>query len=74
MISIELVFPEREKRMYVRVDESMKIGDFKTKISRFLSKNNCRILMFSGRTDLPDGVTIREAGLRNGSGVIIEIE
>ena len=73
MISLELVFPEREKRMYVRVDESMKIGEFKKKIRMYFSKNNCRILMLSGRHDLTDGMTIREAGLRNGSGVIIEI-
>ena len=74
MISMELVIPEQDRRLCVRADESMKIGEFKKKIGEFSGNKNNRILLFTAQDPVTDEMTLTEAGLCNGSGVMIKIE
>ena len=74
MISIELVIPAQDRRLCVRADESMTIGDFKKKIGEFSGNKNNRILLLTAQDFVTDGMTLAEAGLCDGSGVMIKIE
>ncbi|MCR5688183.1 MAG: hypothetical protein K6G58_09195 [Lachnospiraceae bacterium] len=58
----------------MRVSESICVGDLKKFVRSFFSlKNNC-FIMFSGRGELPDEMSLADAGLCDGSGVMIGIE
>lgn len=74
MISLELIFPETERRLFARVDESMTIGELKKQIMIFGGKNNRGILLVSSHKNITENMTLKEAGLHNGSGVIIADE
>lgn len=72
MISIELIFPLKDKRLCARVDETMSIAEFKKNMSRIFGiKNDCIVI-----PNIPSpecgNMTLKESGLHNGSGVIIE--
>ena len=73
MISIEMVIPAQDRRLCVRVDESMKIGEFKKKIGQFSGNKNERILLLTAQDIVTDDMTLTEAGLYDGSGVMVEI-
>ena len=74
MISIELIIPSKDRRLCIRTDESITIGEFKKKIREFLGDKNKRILLLTAQEIVTDEMTLTEAGLYNGSGVVIEIE
>ncbi len=74
MISLELVIPAQDRKLCVRVDESMTIGEFKKKIRDFSGNKNNRILLFTAQDLVANEMTLTEAGLCNGSGVMIKIE
>ena len=72
MISIEIIFPLQDKRLCARVDETMSVADFKKNMCRiFRIKNDCIVI-----PNIPDGecddMSMADAGMHNGSGVIIE--
>ena len=74
MISIELIIPSQDKRLCIRADESITIGEFKKKIRDFSGNKNKRILLLTAQEIVTDEMTLTEAGLYDGSGVVIEIE
>ena len=74
MISIELIIPSQDKRLCIRADESITIGEFKKKIREFSGNKNKRILLLTAQEIVTDEMTLTEAGLYDGSGVVIEIE
>lgn len=74
MISIELIFPLQDKRLCARVNESIRIGDFRKKILSSLGIKNGRIFIMGTNKNITDDMTLSEAGLHSGSGVIIEDE
>ncbi len=74
MISIELIIPSQDKRFCVRADESITVGEFKKKIGEFSGNKNNRILLLTAKKKVSDEMTLSEAGLYNGSGVMIKIE
>ena len=72
MISIELIFPLKDKRLCARVDETMSVADLKKNLCRIFGiKNDCILI-----PNLPergqDDMCLKDAGMHNGSGVIIE--
>ena len=73
MISIELVIPSQDRRLCVRADESITIGEFKKKIRQFSGNKNDRILLLTAQEIVTDDMTLTQAGLYDGSGVMIEI-
>ena len=72
MISIELIFPLKDKRLCARVDESISVGDFKKKICSIYGINNSSIYMLSCPENVSDEMSLSEIGMCNGSGVMIE--
>ena len=74
MISIELIIPSQDKRLCIRADESITIGEFKKKIRDFSGNKNKRILLLTAQEIVTVEMTLTEAGLYDGSGVVIEIE
>ena len=74
MISIEMIIPSQDKRFCVRADESITVGEFKKKIRDFSGNKNNRILLFTAQDLVANEMTLTEAGLCNGSGVMIKIE
>ena len=74
MISIELIFPVQDKRLCVRVSETISIGDFRRKILSYLGIKNGRVFIPQGRKNITDDMTLSEAGMHSGSGVVIEYE
>lgn len=73
MISIELAIPAQDRRLCVRADESITIGEFKKKIRQFSGNKNDRILLLTAQEIVTDDMTLTQAGLYDGSGVMIEI-
>ena len=72
MISIEVIFPLKDKRLCARVDETMSVADFKKNLRKIFGiKNGCIVI-----PNVPEGecedMTLRELGMHNGSGVIID--
>ena len=74
MISIELIFPIQDKRLCARVSESLSIGDYKRKILPAQGIRNGCIFMPGTNKNITDDMTLSEAGMHSGSGVIIEYE
>ncbi len=74
MISIELIIPERELRLCVRVRKRLKVGELKSFLRGFSGLDNDCFFIIDGRNNVPDDVTLSEAGIHDGSGVIIGIE
>ena len=72
MISIELIFPVKEKRLCARVDESISVGDFKKNLSSEFGINSECIYIVSCPENVSDGMTLSQIGMCNGSGVIID--
>ena len=71
MISLELIFPIQDKRVCMRVKESMTVGDLKRFLrDNYKINNNC-IYILTPKENVPDEMTLSEAGLCTGSGVII---
>ncbi len=72
MISLELVFPLKDKRLCARVDETMTIADLRKNLCRIFGiKNDCILIPNIPEEDCED-TCLKEAGMHNGSGVIIE--
>ena len=74
MISLELIFPETEKRLCMRIEETTKVGDFRKYLKEFFGANNNCILMMTSKKDVTDDMSLTEAGMCTGSGVIISDE
>ncbi len=72
MISIELILPKEDKRLCVRVGEKMTVKEFKCFLSRFYKVKYNRILMLTSQKNVTDDMTLTEAGMHTGSGVIID--
>ncbi len=72
MISLELILPEENKRLCVRVRETLKVGDLKRFLRRSFGINNSSILLLTGKKNVSDDMSLTEAGMFMGSGVIIE--
>ena len=73
MISIELVVPSQDRRLCARADESITVGEFKEKIRQFSGNKNERIFLLTAQENVTDDMTLTEAGLYDGSGVMVEI-
>ena len=71
MISIELIFPLRDKRVCMRVEESLPVGELKSYLRKNLKINNDCIYLLTPKENVSDEMTLYEAGMRTGSGVII---
>ena len=72
MISIELILPTIQKRLCMTVRESISVGEFKKHLRRFFNiKNDC-IFMLTQREIISDDMSLTEAGMFTGSGVIID--
>lgn len=72
MISLELIFPVKDKRLCARVDESMSVAELRKNLCRIFGiKNDC-ILIPNLPSGERDDMTLAEAGMHNGSGVIID--
>ena len=72
MISIELIFPTKEKRLCARVDETISLGDFKKNLCKNLGINNDCIYIISCPENVSDDMSLSRIGMCNGSGVIID--
>lgn len=72
MISIELIFPVQQKRVCVRVNETTHVGEFKRYLARFYKVKYDCILMLSNNKNVTDEMTLSEAGMFTGSGVVID--
>lgn len=72
MISIELIIPKEDKRLCVRVAGKMKVKDFKSFLSRCYSVKTEEILMLTPVKHVTADMTLLEAGMYTGSGVIID--
>ena len=72
MISIELALVKEKKRLCVRVDERMSLGDFSRELREIFKIKNGRILMLSLKKNVSDDMSVNEAGLYNGCTVVIE--
>lgn len=72
MISIELIFPLKDKRICARVDETMSIGDLRKNLARILGLENGCIVIPNIPEGESDDMTLKDAGMHNGSGVIID--
>ena len=72
MISIELILPTMQKRLCMTVRESTSVGEFKKYLRRFFDiKNDC-IFMLTACERITDDMSLSEAGMFTGSGVIID--
>ena len=71
MISLELIFPIQDKRVCMRVKESMSIGDLKKFLRNNFRINNDCIYLLTSKEIVSDDMTLSEAGMCTGSGVII---
>ena len=71
MISIELIFPLRDKRVCMRVEESLPVGELKSYLRKNLGINNDCIYLLTPKENITDDMTLSEAGMCTGSGVII---
>ena len=63
MISIELIFPLKDKRLCVRVDESISIGEFRSKLCKFFNVKNEGIFMLTIPESVSDDISLSEAGM-----------
>ncbi len=72
MISLELILPEADKRLCIRVKETIKIRDLKSYLKRSFGINNDNILFLTHVRSVSDEMSLSEAGLYMGSGVIIK--
>ena len=72
MIALEIILPTANKRLCMTVAETTKIGELKKYLRDFFEIKNGRILMLSAGDDVPDEMSLAEAGLYTGSGVVIE--
>lgn len=72
MISIELIFPTVGKRLCMRVGETTSVGEFKRYLRNFFNINNSCIFMLTPVENVTDGMSLVEAGMYMGSGVIID--
>ncbi len=72
MISIELIIPDEDKRLCVRVGEDMTVKEFKCFLSRYYNVKYDRILMLTSVNHVSDDMSLAEAGMYTGSGVIID--
>ena len=74
MISIELIFPVKEKRVFMRVAETTRIGDLKKYLRENYKINNDCIYLLTAKENITDDMSLSEAGMHSGSGVIISDE
>ncbi len=74
MISIELIFPERDLRLWALADTSVPVGVFREKIRHFFGIKNGSIFFISSENNIRDDMTLKEAGLYTGAAVVIEDE
>ena len=72
MISIELIFPTKGKRMCMRVVETTSVGDLKRYLTTFFGVKNEDIFILTSDENISDDMTLSEAGMYTGSGVLIE--
>lgn len=72
MISLELIFPGQGKRMCAHVCEKITVGEFEKKITDFFGIKNGRVLLLSDRKNVSKDMTLKQAGMHTGSGVIME--
>ena len=70
MILIELIFPDRKKRLFLTADKCATVGELTGFIRRFFGLKNDRILFMTG-TDPTDEMSLLEAGFHTGTGVMI---
>lgn len=70
MILIELIFPERNKRLFLTTEESISVGEFEEFLNDFFELKNSRILIMTGRT-VSGEMSLFEAGVHTGTGVMI---
>ncbi len=71
MISLELIFPVQDKRVCMRVKKSMSVGDLKKFLRDNFKINNDCIYLLTPKENISDEMTLSEAGMCTGSGVII---
>lgn len=74
MIALELILPTRNKKLCMTVGETTSVGEFKKYLRHFFDVNNERIFMLSGTEITSDEISLSEAGMFTGSGVIIDDE
>ena len=72
MISIELIFPQKGKRLCMRVGKKTLVGDLKKYIRTFFGVGAGNIFLLTGKEDVSDDMTLEEAGMYTGSGVVID--
>ncbi len=72
MISLELIDKKDQKRLFIRVDEMTKIGELKSFLRVNFKTDNSSILMQDTHKKVTDDMTLTEAGLYTGSGVMIK--
>ena len=72
MISIELIFPLKGKRLCMRVAETTSVGDLKKYLSTFFGVRKEDILMLTSGETISDEMSLADAGMHTGSGVLIE--
>ena len=71
MISIELILPEKGKRLCMRVGEETSVGELKRYIRSSFGVKNENIFMLASKEIITDDMTLSEAGMYTGSGVLI---
>ncbi len=74
MIALELILPTRNKKLCMTVGETTSVREFKKYLRNFFDVNNERIFMLSGHEITSDDISLSEAGMNTGSGVIIDDE
>ncbi len=72
MIAIELILIGSNKRLCMTVSETTKIGEFRRYLRNFFGITNECILILSDRKDVTDDMSLGEAGMYTGLGVVIE--
>ena len=71
MISIELILPEKGKRLCMRVGETTSVGELKRYLRSSFKVKNESIFILSPKESITDDMTLKEAGMYTGSGVLI---
>ncbi len=72
MISIELIFPLKGKRLCMRVAETTSVGELKRYLITCFGVEKEDILILASGENISDEMSLADAGMHTGSGVLIE--
>ena len=72
MISIELIFPLQGKRLCMRIDRKTTVGDLKRYLRESFKVTDDKIFLLSTSKAVTDDMTLEDAGMYTGSGVLID--